>query len=301
MFHLITTLLLFGFFGSTQAEPINAVIGDESFIVTYNTAPTTAIPEDMRIITHLEYVEKLLRSADVRHLQQEQLLKREFLLNKLREYRLRGVFPANYDYTGRRPCFIDKDGNICAVGYLVEVTAGRAAAEAINSKFKYAYIMDINDPKLEGWMKENGLSKLECAMIQPTYDHPVVSQPEPRELPDTTLSYMLDSNMVYEFVEVMPEFEGGMAQLFKFLMDSMNTSEKMAECGDSGSSRAVASFVVNQDGTLDQFEMHRSICQSIDEEIIRVLKLTGGKWTPARQQGQVVKVRMKVPIAFEFR
>ena len=88
----------------------------------------------------------------------------------LNEYWTAGIFPKNYDYPDQRiPCFIDKDGNICAVGYLIEQTAGRQIAEEINSKYKYEYILAMNDPTIESWIHANGLTKEECAMIQPTY------------------------------------------------------------------------------------------------------------------------------------
>jgi hypothetical protein len=69
----------------------------------------------------------------------------------------------------RKPCFIDKTGNICAVGYLIEMTVGRAVSEKINAKYQYDYVMNMNEEFIDSWMHEYGLTKLECAMIQPTY------------------------------------------------------------------------------------------------------------------------------------
>jgi len=81
-----------------------------------------------------------------------------------------GVFPVNEKYPGiRRPCFIDDHRNICAVGYLIEKTVGRAAAEDINSKHQYDYITDMQEPLIEQWANEFGLTLEECAMIQPSY------------------------------------------------------------------------------------------------------------------------------------
>jgi len=58
---------------------------------------------------------------------------------------------------------------ICAVGYLIEKTAGRHVAEEINSKFKYDYLLAMNDETVDNWIMTSGLTKEECAMIQPTY------------------------------------------------------------------------------------------------------------------------------------
>ena len=99
-----------------------------------------------------------------------QQAQRDHVLDLLHEYWVAGIFPRNYDYKGeRRPCFIDRDGRICAVGYLVEQTAGRAAAEAINQKHQYEDLLAMNDAALDSWIASSGLSKTECAMIQPTY------------------------------------------------------------------------------------------------------------------------------------
>lgn len=105
------------------------MIGDRSFVDTYGCRPDGKTPENMRQRTHLAYVEKLLRAADISHLSPELRQKREMMLDLLHEYREAGSFPCNYDYPGERcPCFIDREGRICAVGYLVEKTAGRHVA-----------------------------------------------------------------------------------------------------------------------------------------------------------------------------
>jgi hypothetical protein len=73
-------------------------------------------------------------------------------------------------YDDRKPCFIDDGGNICAVGYLVEQTAGRAAAEAINARHQYDELLAMDDPTLLAWATKSGFTLTELAMIQPTYD-----------------------------------------------------------------------------------------------------------------------------------
>ena len=151
-------------------QTVNAVIGDFSFMETYSQPPTNETDESSRLQTHLKYVENLLRSKDISSLTKEQTVNRLKMLDLLNDYWTAGAFPKNYDYPDQRiPCFIDKDGNICAVGYLIEQTAGRQVAEEINSKFKYEYLLAMNDQKIDNWVQESGLTKEECAMIQPTY------------------------------------------------------------------------------------------------------------------------------------
>ena len=168
----IGLILLFCF--SMQArekkQTINPIIGDLSFIQKFGHAPDETTNEDLRIKTHLEYVENLLRQKDVSDLSPSLREKRSHVLDLLHDYLEAGIFPRNYDMSEfRKPCFIDKDNRICAVGYLVEKTAGRATAERINKTHKYDKIFEMHDAIIDEWIATSGLSKKECAMIQPTY------------------------------------------------------------------------------------------------------------------------------------
>lgn len=157
-------------FAQTRQHTINAIIGDESFVRLFNTLPDGDTDEQLRIQTHLAYVEHMLRDKDVSHLNAQQQQKRAQVLEYLHRYWNNGVFPSNLEYPGeRRPCFIDKNGNICAVGYLIEMTAGRQVAEDINKDHQYDYIVDMNEPAVNAWADEHGLTLEECAMIQPAY------------------------------------------------------------------------------------------------------------------------------------
>jgi hypothetical protein len=162
------------FFGCNQVpasntQSVNAVIGDQSFIEKYGHQPDATTDNTLRIKTHLEYVEGILRNRDISNLPSALQEQRNHLLDVLHNYWTKSVFPTNYDYTERKPCFIDKDDNICAVGYLIEQTAGRKVAEEINRKFKYEELLAMNDQNIDDWIVNSGLTKEECAMIQPTY------------------------------------------------------------------------------------------------------------------------------------
>jgi len=151
-------------------QTVNSVIGDISYSETFKKNPTKETNEKLRIQTHLKFVENYLRRKNISTFSNEQKKNRLKMLDLLNEYWRAGVFPKNYDYSEKRiPCFIDKNGAVCAVGYLIEQTAGRNSAEKINSKFKYSYLLEMNDKTIDNWIRNSGLTKLECAMIQPTY------------------------------------------------------------------------------------------------------------------------------------
>lgn len=151
-------------------QTVNPILGDLSYESKFGHKPDAATDNDLRIKTHLEYVEKLLRKKDVSGLSADLQEKRNHLLDLLHDYWTNGVFPKNYDYTDqRKPCFIDKDGTICAVGYLVEQTTSRQVAEEINRFHKYDELLAMNNQTVDNWVATSGLTKEECAMIQPNY------------------------------------------------------------------------------------------------------------------------------------
>ena len=150
--------------------PVNAVVGDVSYVARFGEAPTTTTPDAVRIQTHLAYAEQQLRQRTPAGLPAAQRQRRAQLLDLLHGYWQAGVFPRNEAADGqRRPCFMDAAGHLCAVGYLVEQTAGRAAAERINQHFQYAEIGQMHDAALSRWVAGSGLSVADCALIQPTY------------------------------------------------------------------------------------------------------------------------------------
>lgn len=152
------------------ATVVNAVIGDVSFFHTFGRLPNEGDDEDLRLQTHLRYVEQVLRGRDVSHLSSAQRAARASILDVLHEYHVAGFFPRNRALPGRRPVFVDTvSGAVCAVGYLIEQTRGRDVVEAVNADFQYASIFQIDAPVLDAWLDEHGLTRVEAAMIQPFY------------------------------------------------------------------------------------------------------------------------------------
>ncbi len=172
IFTVIVAILFLGCNKSSvdKRQMVNPIIGDISYVSKFGHTPNETTDNNLRIKTHLEYVENLLRKKDVSNLSVELKTKRNHLLDLLHIYWTNEKFPKNYDYSDqRKPCFIDKDETICAVGYLIEQTTSRNVADAININYKYDEILEMNDKTVENWILNSGLTKEECAMIQPTY------------------------------------------------------------------------------------------------------------------------------------
>lgn len=139
--------------GFAQNQVINSIIGDSSWQHTYDQSPSRSENETERIKIHLSFVLKHLQNK-IPDIDAKKLASRKTLLQHLEEYINQESFPSNLDYPNeRKPCFIDASGNICAVGYLVEKTAGRAETERINQLYQYARIKDIDDANLLAWQK----------------------------------------------------------------------------------------------------------------------------------------------------
>lgn len=175
----LVLLLLVGFglnFCNQQPAPplatdqVNVLVGNAGYLAATGHAPATTTHDAARVQAHLAYAEQQLRQHPSAGLSPELTRRRRHLLDLLHRYWVAGVFPRNYDHPeGRRPCFIDRDGRLCAVGFLVAQTAGRPAAERINRAHQYDLIADMRTPVLADWVKTSGLTRAECALIQPTY------------------------------------------------------------------------------------------------------------------------------------
>ena len=63
--------------------------------------------------------------------------------------------------------------------------------------------------------------------------------------------------------------------------------------------RVFVQFVVDKDGSVSDVKVVKGIGAGCDEEAERVLKLSP-KWSPGKERGRSVKVRMVLPIIFKL-
>lgn len=167
---------LASFFSTTTPVPTSGVVGNHpSTIITTDIQFNQLSPEIKgdRALQHanhtrrIQSVEGLLRSHDASWMAPELQAERARNLDRLRDYWQRGEYPINYEHPGAwEPVFIDLDGNICAVGYLVEQSLGRKVAEQINSRYHFDAIRQIDAPELQEWIKNSGLTYEEVVAIQ---------------------------------------------------------------------------------------------------------------------------------------
>jgi len=100
-------------------------------------------------------------------------------------------------------------------------------------------------------------------------------------------------------VEKMPQFPGGEKALMKFINDNLNYPDVIATCYSGVPGRVVLRFVINEDGSVSDIEVVKSLDSFCDREAIRVVELMP-KWTPATQNGKACKMYYSLPIYFRW-
>jgi protein TonB len=60
--------------------------------------------------------------------------------------------------------------------------------------------------------------------------------------------------------------------------------------------KVLVNFVVNEDGSIGDFEIVENVGYGTAEELIRVLKTTNGKWKAPIKDGKPVKVKYYLPL-----
>jgi len=100
---------------------------------------------------------------------------------------------------------------------------------------------------------------------------------------------------IYTFVSEMPTFPGGNDALVRFIRDNLTYPRADKEMGVQGT--VPVRFVINEDGTLTDAKVIRSVSPGLDAEALRLVR-SMPRWVPGKQNGEVVKVQFDLPIRF---
>ena len=102
---------------------------------------------------------------------------------------------------------------------------------------------------------------------------------------------------VYEAVEQMPEFPGGMAGLMQYITKNLRYPEEAKAKGIQG--RVTVRVVVNTEGKVTNAEVLRSADPVLDAEALRVASSLPD-WKPGMKDGKPVNVRFIFPVNFSL-
>ena len=105
------------------------------------------------------------------------------------------------------------------------------------------------------------------------------------------------NQQVFDVVEQMPEYPGGIQALFEYLQQNVKYPEDAKKQKIEG--RVIATFVVETDGSVSSVEVVKPAFPSLDAEAVRLLSAMP-KWIPGKQNGKVVRVKFTVPISFNL-
>lgn len=123
------------------------------------------------------------------------------------------------------------------------------------------------------------------------------------KLPEVTVvSYAADEKptnegTVFEVVEEMPQYPGGINALMEYLGKSIKYPVEAQKSNIQG--RVIVSMIVDETGKVTHPHIVNSVSPSLDAEAIRVVSRMP-QWVPGKQRGETVRVRYSLPIAFRL-
>ena len=114
---------------------------------------------------------------------------------------------------------------------------------------------------------------------------------------DSCNNYRQDENGVYDSVEEMPTYPGGMAALMAFLQKNLKYPKVDEELGVQG--RIIWTMIINEDGSCSDVKDVKPVHPLFEAEIIRLVEAMP-KWNPGKHNGKPVKVKYTLPISINL-
>ena len=125
---------------------------------------------------------------------------------------------------------------------------------------------------------------------------PAINDDKPAEAPPATKVIETPAEQpIQVFVQEMPVFPGGEAEMYKYLAANLKYPPEAREIGIQG--KVYIEFVIEADGSVSHVTVKRGIGSGCDEEAARVVA-SMLKWSPGKQNGQAVRVLLTLPVKF---
>ncbi|HEU5291705.1 MAG TPA: TonB family protein [Cyclobacteriaceae bacterium] len=121
--------------------------------------------------------------------------------------------------------------------------------------------------------------------------------PDPSEGSGTGTPAAVEAPKVFDFVEKMPEYEGGYEAMMKFVQKKMRYPSIAIRKRDEGT--VYVQFVITPEGTVVDVKIVKGISKECDAEAVRVISMMN-KWKPGIQNNHAVSVRTTIPITFRL-
>lgn len=111
------------------------------------------------------------------------------------------------------------------------------------------------------------------------------------------IRYVGKDSIEYVATDIRANFTDGMRWFFKHLQINLIYPFDAIKSGAEGT--VLVEFTVCTDGSLCDYAIRQSVTKSLNEEALRVLKLTSGKWKSAKNRGLPISSKLTLPIKFQ--
>ena len=185
--------------------------------------------------------------------------------------------------------------------------------------------------------KSNRWMLLKALFIIPATCFAIYAFATPERVAEAPEKAIAPKDSIYDIPEKLPEFEGGVEAMYKHISINMKYPKISQECSVQG--RVMARFVVETDGTISDIQIasnkaggsevrdvegedpeitvtaytkkegdtqyltraeYNTARKALEDETIRVIKTTSGKWTPGKDKGKDVRCSFLLPIVFRL-
>ena len=101
--------------------------------------------------------------------------------------------------------------------------------------------------------------------------------------------------IVYEKVDVLPEFVGGIKEMYGYIGKTLKYPAKAQRANIMG--KVFVKMIVEKDGSIKQTSILKGIGFGCDEEVTRIVK-SMPKWTAGIKDGKAVRTSYVLPVEF---
>ena len=147
----------------------------------------------------------------------------------------------------------------------------------------------VSIPELVEVVKDEEIIDKPIILLDPEIDIDIVINVEEQEEPIV--------ETIFDVVEEVPEFVGGVEKLYEYLGNNINYPEQAKDFSIQG--KVFVQFVVWKDGTIKDVNVVKGAHKLLNKEALRVIN-NMPKWKPGKQRGKNVNARFTLPIKFRI-
>lgn len=100
---------------------------------------------------------------------------------------------------------------------------------------------------------------------------------------------------VYEQVDVMPEYQGGMTEMTNFIGKNLKYPEQAVKANVIG--KVIVKMIIEKDGSVNSVSFLKGIGFGCDEEVERIVKIMPN-WKAGIKDGKAVRTSFVLPVLF---